>query len=91
MQGENLSAYFDAFASTAVLAGVAVRGILDLESVDELSSVTQQPSFLLEPTQAVGPAPGQQLLVSGAETYTVRQVLKEPPDGLLQRLVLARA
>jgi hypothetical protein len=39
----------------------------------------------------VGPAPGQQLLVAGSETYTVRQVVQEPPDGVLLRLVLARA
>jgi hypothetical protein len=91
MQGENLSAYFDAFASTAVLAGVAVRGILDLESFDEFDTLTQRPTFLLEPTTAVGPAPGQQLLVAGSETYTVRQVVQEPPDGVLLRLVLARA
>jgi hypothetical protein len=87
---EDFDCYFDAWGTDAVLAGVAVRGILDLESVDEFGTVTQQPSFLLKPTTAVGGSVGQQLLVSGAEVYTVRQHIKEPPDGALVRLVLVR-
>lgn len=79
------------FAVPATLAGAAVSVIMDTDSeifVGEV--VTQGPSALLASVQAAAAAPGQTLVVYSA-TYTVRQVLREPPDGALTRLVLARA
>lgn len=87
---ENFAPFFADFGTAATLAGVAVTGIVDLESADDLASIAPRTSFLLKPGAAVTAAPGQALVV-GATTYTVRQVLAEPPDGALQRLVLARA
>ncbi len=87
---EDFDCYFDAWGVDATLAGIGVRGLLDVQSVDEFGAITQGPTFLLKPATAVGPSAGQALQV-GSEAYTVRQVLKEPPDGALQRLVLARA
>lgn len=90
MLAEDFTAYFADFGTPATLAGVAVEGMLDVESLDEFSSITQRPTFLLKPTSDVGAAAGQALVVAGV-TYSVRQVLSEPPDGQLKRLVLARA
>ena len=84
------SPYFADFGEAATLAGVAVRGIVDVQSFEDLDSVAQRTDFLLQPTTAVSPAAGQSMVLRGTN-YTVRQVLKEPPDGVLQRLVLARA
>lgn len=90
MFAEDLSPFFADFGEAATLAGVAVRGMVNVESFDELDTVTQRTDFLLQPTTAVAPAAGQAMVLRGTN-YTVRQVLKEPPDGALQRLVLARA
>jgi hypothetical protein len=89
---ESFSGFFDDFAIDGTVNGVAVRGILDLETFDEGigSVITQRTSYLLEPAAGVTPAEGHPVVIDGA-TYTVRQVLKEPPDGALKRLVLARA
>lgn len=87
---EDYSPFFADFGEAATLAGVAVRGMVNVESFDELDTVTQRTDFLLQPGGPVVPAAGQIMVLRGA-TYTVRQVLKEPPDGVLQRLVLARA
>jgi hypothetical protein len=87
---EAFAPFFADFGEGATLAGVAVRGMVNVESFDELDTVVQRTDFLLQPTAAVTAAVGQSLVLRGT-TYTVRQVLKEPPDGVLQRLVLARA
>jgi len=87
---ETMAPFFADFGEDATLAGVAVRGMVNVESFDELDTVAQRTDFLLQPTTAVAAAAGQSLVLRGA-TYTVRQVLKEPPDGVLLRLVLARA
>ena len=88
---EDLAPLFTDFAVAGTLAGVAVSGILDAEDYDEGPGViTRRTSFLLKPGAAVTPAQGQ-ALVSAGITYSVRQVLREPPDGALTRLVLARA
>lgn len=88
---ESFAGYFADFAIAGTVNGVAVRGILDLETFDEGigSVITQRTSYLLEPTTAVTPAEGHAAVIDGT-TYTVRQVLREPPDGALKRLVLAR-
>ena len=91
---EDLSAFFDVaggHAVAATLAGRAVQVVLDTESQQDFDAglVTQAPAALLRTSQAAAAAPGQALAV-GAAIYTVRQVLREPPDGALTRLVLAR-
>lgn len=88
---EDFSAFFQDFGITATLAGCEVTGIMDLETFDEgPGALTQRTTFLMKPEASVTPIAGQQLAV-GVVTYKVRQVLLEPPDGALQRLVLARA
>lgn len=88
---EDLAPLFADFGVAATLAGTAVRGILDVEDTDEGPGlITRRLSFVLQPTTSVTPAAGQ-ALVAGSVTYTVRQVISEPPDGALVRLVLARA
>lgn len=87
---EDFTPFFQDFAQAGTLAGVDVSGILSVESLDEFSTVTQRTTFLLKPTTTVGASAGQ-VLATGGVNYTVRQVLMEPPDGALKRLVLARA
>lgn len=87
---EDFAPYFADFGVAGTLAGTAVRGLLDVETVDDFGVVTQTTSYLMEPTTAVTPAVGQALVADGV-TYTVRQVQLEPPDGALRRLVLTRA
>lgn len=88
---EDLSPFFVDFGDEATLAGSAVRGMLNVDTFDEGPGVlTSQQSFLLQPGHGLTPAAGDSLVL-GATTYTVRQVLLEPPDGAMQRLVLVRA
>lgn len=88
---EDFAPFFTEFGVDATLAGSAVRAIVDTESVIELDGVlTQKPTAILVTSSAASTTQGQSF-VADAITYTVRQVLREPPDGLLTRLVLARA
>jgi hypothetical protein len=87
---ESLAPFFVDFGLAGTLAGVAVVGLLDAEATDEFGTITQRTSFLLRPGAAVTATVGQTLVVAGV-TYTVRQVLPEPPDAALQRLVVTRA
>jgi hypothetical protein len=90
MFAEDTSSYFADFGIAATLAGLPVTGILDMQAAEDgLGTVAQQQEFLLQPGAGVTPAGGQVLVAQGI-SYTVRQVLKEPPDGVLQRLVIAR-
>jgi hypothetical protein len=85
---ENFAPFFADFGVDGTLAGTPVRGILDTATdVYEGELLTQRPTFLLAPGAA--PAVGQSLVLAAA-TYTVRQVLAEPPDGALSRLVLVK-
>lgn len=87
---EDLSLFLADFGGTATLDGVAVLSIVDTQTQLEVDGVlTQQPTALVRTSEALAAAPGQSF-VSGA-TYIVRQVLRQPPDGALTRLVLARA
>jgi hypothetical protein len=91
MLTEDLSVFFADFAVDATLNGSSVRAIVDTSSLVELDGVlTQEPSAQLTTASSVAAAPGQSFVAS-AVTYTVRRVLREPPDGVLTRLVLARA
>lgn len=90
MFSEDFAPFFADFGVDATLAGSPVRAIVDTESLIELDGVlTQRPSALLASTSAPSTTQGQ-AFVASAVTYTVRQVLREPPDGALTRLVLAR-
>lgn len=87
---EDLTPFFADFAVDATLAGSPLRAIVDTASVLELDGViTQQPSALVKSSDASSASPAQAFAASSV-SYTVRQVLKEPPDGALTRLVLAR-
>ena len=87
---ESFAPFFTDFAAAGTVNGVAVSGILDIEDFDEgPGAITQRTSVLLKPTTAVTPVVGH-AAVFGGVTYTVRQILREPPDGALTRLVLSR-
>lgn len=88
---EDLSPFFADFGVAATLAGVAVTAIVDTQSLIEVDGVmTQQPTALVVSSAASTAVPSQSF-VAGSVSYSVRQVLKEPPDGALTRLVLVRA
>jgi hypothetical protein len=90
---EDLAVFFDTaqFAVAATLAGASVVAIVDGESVVEVGGmVTQAPTALLQTSDSAGAAPDQ-AFVAESVNYRVRQVLREPPDGKLTRLVLVRA
>lgn len=87
---EDLAPFFADFAVAGTLNGVPVFGMLDAEAQDDGNGLVMHGhSYLLDPAAAVVAQPGQQLVVAGV-TYAVRQVVSEPPDGTLKRLVLAR-
>jgi hypothetical protein len=88
---EDLAPFFADFGGAATLNSVAVTAIVDTQTVIEVDGIaTQQPTALVRTSEASVAAPGQSF-VANAVTYIVRQVLREPPDGALTRLVLARA
>jgi hypothetical protein len=88
---EDLAPFFADFGGAATLNSVAVTAIVDTQTVIEVEGIaTQQPTALVRTSEASVAAPGQSF-VANAVTYIVRQVLREPPDGALTRLVLARA
>jgi hypothetical protein len=90
MFAEDLSPFLADFGVDATLAGSPVRAIVDTDSVLELDGlITQRPSALLKTAQAAAAAPGQSFVATSV-TYSVRQVLREPPDGVFTRLVLTR-
>lgn len=94
MSFEDVALYFDASLGVAegvTLAGLPVSGIF--EEATELNGgdvITVAPTLLLQASAAPAAAEGQPL-VRGARSYTVRQVLPEPLDSALIRLVLARS
>lgn len=77
------------FGQAATLAGSAVTAIFDTDTVDADGALTQQPSAVLSAAQSAAAAAGQTFVTAGT-TYTVRQVLREPPDGAFTRLMLTR-
>jgi hypothetical protein len=92
MFAEDLTIFFADFAVAATLASASVSAgaIVDAQSVVEVDGVvTQAPTALLRSSDAVSAAPNQ-TFVADSVTYRVRQVLREPPDGALTRLVLVR-
>jgi hypothetical protein len=87
---EDLSVFFADFGVDATLNGSAVRAIVDTNSEVELDGIlTQLPSAVLTTAQSASASAGQ-AFVANSVTYSVRQVRREPPDGILTRLVLTR-
>lgn len=87
---EEFTPFFADFGVDGTLAGTAVRLLKDVQTIDEgPGALTQQTDFLLMPGSGATPAPTQVLVAEGVN-YAVRQVLAEPPDGALQRLVVVR-
>lgn len=88
---EDLTVYFSEadFADACTVGGVAALGIFDRATELMLGeALVQAPSLLLPAT--VVASDGTTVVVRGV-SYVVRQVLDQPPDGVLRRLVLALA
>lgn len=71
------------------LAGQSICGLFDVAGEVVVDGVLTLATTARVPATA-GAATGQTLM-RGSTSYRVRQVLPEPPDGALHRLVLARA
>lgn len=89
---EDLSLFLADFGQACTLAGETVTAMVDFEVAPDPDTgvLTQQQLARLPSTSAASAAAGQAFVAAGV-TYTVRQVLKEPPDGAFTLLVLARA
>ena len=86
---ENLAPYFADFGEAVTVNAVATRAIFNTSTEVVLGDVlTIAPTLELPAT--VLAAAGQACVVRGV-TYTVRQVLDLPPDGVIRQLVLARS
>ena len=86
---EDLTPYFADFGEAVTVNGVAARGIFNRATEVVLGdAITQAPS--LELPASVGAAVGQPCVIRSI-SYTVRQVLDQPPDGVIRQLVLTRA
>jgi hypothetical protein len=89
---EDLAAFFavDDFAEGVTVGGSAVTAIFDVQTQVVLGEVLSlAPTLLMPATTAPAAADGTVCVVRGLN-YKVRQVLLEPPDGALKRLVLVR-
>lgn len=86
---EDLPVYFADFGEAVTVNGAAAVAIFNSASEVVIGDVISlAPSLELPATVAA--AVGQACVVRGI-TYTVRQVLDQPPDGAIRQLVLARA
>ena len=86
---EDLTPFFADFGEAVTVNAVAARAIFNTASEVVLGDViTTAPT--LELPASVSAAAGQACVVRGA-SYTVRQVVDLPPDGVIRQLVLARA
>ena len=89
MFAEDLRPYFADFGEAVTVNAVAARAIFNTATEVVLGDVlTIAPTLELPAT--VLAAAGQACVVRGV-TYTVRQVVDLPPDGVIRQLVLARA
>lgn len=89
---EDLTAFFDVaeFAETITVAGSPAAAIVDFYTTELLGEVlTVAREVQLPASSAPGAAEGATVVVRGV-TYRVRQMLLEPPDGVVMRLVLAK-
>ena len=80
---EDLAPFFADFGEACTVQGVDAVGIFDGAS----QLVLAEPSLQLP--ASVAAAEGGTVLVRSV-SYRIRQVLDEPPDGAVRRLVLAR-
>ncbi|MBX3605369.1 MAG: hypothetical protein KF788_08860 [Piscinibacter sp.] len=88
---EDLTAFFTDFAESVTIAGAAKSAIVDTSTELVLGDVlTHAPTLLLPAAEVPTVAEGAACVVRGA-AHSVRQVLQEPPDGALVRLVLVRS
>jgi hypothetical protein len=86
---EDVTAYFADFGEATTVQGVAAVGIFNKASELQLGDMlTMAPSLELPAT--VTAAEGGAVVVRGV-SYVIRQVVDQPPDGVLRLLVLARA
>lgn len=89
---EDLSVFLADFGQACLLAGASVTAVVDMQvQVNAETGVLTQQQVARVPTATAPAAAAGQAFVAAGVTYTVRQVLKEPPDGAFTLLVLARA
>lgn len=85
---DDLDAYLELLGQPVMLAGACINAIVSEAGAVELDGVV-----VIAPTAEVlataGAAVGHELR-SGANVYTVRQVLPQPPDAAMHLLVLAK-
>lgn len=87
---DDTALYLDAFGTAATLAGAPVVAIVDAAAEIVLDDmITQGPAATVRTADTAAAAAGQ-VFVADSVTYRVRQVLRLPPEGAFQRLVLAR-
>lgn len=86
---DDITSTLAALGEPLTLAGQSIAGLFDVAGEVVLDNVLTLATTALVPASA-GAATGQ-TLTRGTTNYRVRQVLPEPPDGALHRLVLARA
>ncbi len=89
---DDTALYADVMGEAMTLNGSPVQAIFDSQSetVADEGVVTLTPAVTLAASAAPSAAVGQSL-VRQAVTYTVRRVLRLPPDGAMLRLELTRA
>lgn len=90
---EDLDAFLDVaggFASDATLDGVAVRILLDTAGINALdyAVATTSPSAVIKSVDGKGKE--AKVLVVGTQSYSVRSIADEEPDGAFVRLDLVR-
>ena len=86
---EDLRPYFADFGEAVTVNAVAARAIFNTATEVVLGDVLTIAPTLELPATVLAEA-GQACVVRGV-TYTVRQVVDLPPDGVIRQLVLARA
>ena len=74
----------------AIGAGGLRAGEASRDGTDTALQKEMERLYALRTVDTPAAAAGQAFVAAGI-TYTVRQVLRLPPDGAFQRLVLARA
>ena len=92
---EDLAVYFDTedgFAEYVVVNGSVVPAIVDYRTTLALGNdvLVPETSLLIRSSDAVGVAEAQAATVRGAP-YVIRQVMAEPSDGAVTRVILARS
>jgi hypothetical protein len=83
-----LAPFFADFAESVTVQGVGAAGIFDVSAELVLGDVVGTAPVLQLPA-SVAAAAGGTCVIRG-QTYVIRQVLDQPPDGRVRQLVLAR-